>query len=128
MVYGRRMKGHKDSSGKFHPHISSSRLSSEQILEIKKRVLPLTSHAKMMTKFYQENARRDRFATPRWNAMSEQQKITALEKAGVRETAMGSNLPTRKELAKRSYVKLPHYAKNDLGFHYFKLDREGNPR
>jgi len=36
------MKGHKDSSGKFHPHSSKKVLSSKQILEKRKKVLAIT--------------------------------------------------------------------------------------
>jgi hypothetical protein len=87
----------------------------------------LDSHQLMMTKFRQEEARRDRFASPKWNSMTQAERLRALNKAGVFESAMGQKLQSREELSKLPYHELPHYAKTDLGFHFFNLNKEGKP-
>ncbi len=139
------MKGHMQD-GKFHPHSSSSGLTSKQILggktkfakrltqkqvnKIKANVLPLDSFAKQKYEFYQGLARRDRIASPKWNEMTYNQRLQALETAGVydKENMFAQSGGERKKMANLPYNKLPHHAKTDLGFHYFKLNREGNPQ
>ena len=133
--------------GKFHPHtdhkkgvrksrdqskksegVRMKRLTQLEVDEIKRNVLPLNKHAIMMMKFHQGLAKRDRFASPRWNSMTQAERLNALNRAGVHESAMGQKLSSREELSKLSYVELPHYAKTDLGFQIFNLNREGKVR
>jgi len=141
-----KMKGFKDSSGKFHPitehkgvrksrdqkaktkGVRMKRLTQLQVDEIKRNVLPLDKHAIMMMKFHQGLAKRDRFASPRWNSMTQAERLNALNRSGVHESAMGQKLQSREELSKLPYHKLPHYAKTDLAFNFFNLDREGTIR
>ncbi len=104
------------------------RLTQVQVNQIKQDVLPLDKHAVMMMEFRQGQARRDRFATPLWNSMTQAERLRALNKAGVDERAMGLKLKSREELSKLPYIELPHYAKTDLGFHFFNLNREGRVR
>jgi len=108
--------------------VRMKRLTQLQVDEIKKNVLPLDKHAIMMMEFHQGQARRDRIANPIWNSMTQAERLKALERSGVHETAMGQKLPSRETLSKLPYHQLPHYAKTDLGFHFFNLDREGRER
>ncbi len=108
--------------------VRMKRLTQVQVNEIKQNVLPLDKHAIMMMKFHQGQARRDRFATPIWNSMTQAERLKALTRSGVDERAMGLKLKSREELSKLSYNELPHYAKTDLGFHFFNLNREGRLR
>jgi len=108
--------------------VRMKRLTQLQVDEIKQNVLPLDKHALMMMKFNQGLAKRDRFASPKWNSMTQAERLKALKRSGVHESAIGQKLQSREELSKLPYHKLPHYAKTNLAFNFFNLDREGGIR
>ncbi len=139
------MKGFT-KDGKFHPikpynkvrksrdnttkeqGVRMKRLTQLEVDEIKKNVLPLDKTALRIMKHGQDDARRDRFANPRWNSMTQAERLNALNRAVVNESAMFQKLQSREELSKLSYHELPHYAKTDLAFNFFNLDRKGGQR
>ena len=93
----------------------------KRVDEIKSKVLPLSKHAKSMYDFHQGLAKRDRVAVSKWGAMSTAKRSDALKHSRLNEN------DSKDKLSKMRYVDLPHYVKTDLGFHYFKLNRSGNP-
>jgi len=96
----------------------------KRVDEIKSKVLPLSEHAKSMYNFHQGLAKRDRVAVSKWSAMSKTQRSGALKHS---YSFNKSSSDEQNKLSKMRYVDLPHDVKTDLGFHYFKLDRNGNP-
>ena len=123
------MKGFKDKSGKFRPTENKNGVRKSRDINIKTEGVRLQrDFGQMMEKFHQDQDRRDEYISPKWNSMTAKQRLDALNVASVIEKNMwGDIVMTREDMAKLEYDKLPHYAKTDLGFHYFKLNREGRP-
>lgn len=87
-----------------------------------------TKFEQMMDEEHASRKRRDDFISPKWNSMTAKERLDALNVAGVLEKDMFGNIVlTREDMVKLEYSKLPHYAKTDLAFHYFNLNRKGYP-